>query len=125
MIAPRIQTGAQSPMNARAPQLLGDVNRVSLTGVVCAEPKLFSGGRAPVLKFRLQTTERAGQRSYDNTNTVVAFGELAASLSLVEGDRLAVEGRLQSGSYSNKAGQRIYATEVVASKIGRIEDQTP
>ena len=97
-------------------QPAGDVNRVSLVGTVADEPRLFGDAR-PVLKMRVTTSENVGGRSYPNTHSVVVFGDQAASLSLATGDRVAIEGRLQNGSYINKAGAKVYTVEVVATKV--------
>lgn len=45
----------------------------------------------------------------------VAFAKLAefAERYLHQGTKLVVEGRIQTGSYTNKDGQKVYTTEVV------------
>ena len=49
----------------------------------------------------------------------IAFGKTAeyAEKYLSKGIRVAVEGRIQTGSYTNQEGQRVYTTDVV------VEDQ--
>src|SRR5690606_14600846 len=50
---------------------------------------------------------------------VVAWGRLAEDLGrqLMKGSRVTVEGRLSTSSYTNKEGQKVWTTEVVARKI--------
>lgn len=45
----------------------------------------------------------------------VAFGSLGdfAEKYLKKGTKIAIEGRIQTGSYTNKDGQKVYTTEVV------------
>ena len=45
----------------------------------------------------------------------IAFGKTAefAEKYLAKGMRVAVEGRVQTGSYTNRDGQKVYTTEVV------------
>lgn len=48
----------------------------------------------------------------------VAFGKTAefAQKYLAKGMRVAVEGRVQTGSYTNREGQKVYTTEVVVER---------
>lgn len=48
----------------------------------------------------------------------VAFGKMAefAEKYLAKGMRVAVEGRIQTGSYTNREGQKVYTTEVVVER---------
>lgn len=48
----------------------------------------------------------------------VAFGKTAefAQKYLAKGRRVAVEGRVQTGSYTNREGQKVYTTEVVVER---------
>ncbi len=45
----------------------------------------------------------------------VSFGKTAefAEKYFHQGSKIAVEGRIQTGSYTNKDGQKVYTTEVV------------
>jgi single-strand DNA-binding protein len=100
------------------------LNRVMLLGNLGADPelKVTSGGQS-VLKLRLATTE-----SYlDKNNTrqertewhsVTLWGKRGEALSkfLGKGERIFVEGRLQTSSYE-KDGEKRYRTEVIATNI--------
>ena len=48
----------------------------------------------------------------------VAFGKSAEFVErfLKKGTKIAVEGRIQTGSYTNKEGQRVYTTDVVVDR---------
>lgn len=100
------------------------LNKVMLLGNLGADPELrvTAGGQA-ILKLRLATTE-----SYlDKNNTrqertewhrVTLFGKRGEALSkfLTKGDRIFVEGRIQTSSYE-KDGEKRYSTEVVANNV--------
>jgi len=100
------------------------LNKVMLLGNLGADPELkVTAGGQSVLKLRLATTE-----SYlDKNNTrqertewhsVTLWGKRGEALSkfLGKGERIFVEGRLQTSSYE-KEGQKHYRTEVVATNI--------
>jgi single-strand DNA-binding protein len=100
------------------------LNKVMLLGNLGADPELkVTAGGQSVLKLRLATTE-----SYlDKNNTrqertewhsVTVWGKRGEALSkfLGKGERVFVEGRLQTSSYE-KEGQKHYRTEVVATNI--------
>ena len=48
----------------------------------------------------------------------IAFGKTAefAEKYLAKGMRVAVEGRIQTGSYTNRDGQKVYTTDVVVER---------
>ncbi len=100
------------------------LNRVMLLGNLGADPelKVTQGGQS-VLKLRLATTE-----SYlDKNNTrqertewhrVTLWGRRGEALAkfLTKGERIFVEGRLQTSSYE-KDGEKRYSTEVIATNV--------
>lgn len=56
----------------------------------------------------------------------VAFGKTAdfASKYLKKGTKIVVVGRIQTGSYTNKDGQKVYTTDVVAEEIEFAESKS-
>lgn len=100
------------------------MNRVFLLGNLGADPELrvVSGGRV-VLNMRLATDRnfpgRDGVWRSDTTwHRVAIWGRRAEGLYtfLQKGDRVYVEGSLQTRSYE-KNGEKRYATTVVARNI--------
>lgn len=99
------------------------LNRVMLLGNLGADPELRSTAGGSVLKLRLATTE-----SYlDKSNTrqertewhsVTLWGKRGEALAkiLAKGERIFVEGRLETSSYE-KDGEKRYRTEVVATNV--------
>ena len=100
------------------------LNRVTLLGNLGADPelKMLNGGQA-VMNLRIAT-----MRSYLDKNntrqeqtdwhTAVVWGKRAEGLAkiLKKGDRIYVEGRLQTRSYE-KSGVKMYATDVQVEQV--------
>jgi single-strand DNA-binding protein len=53
----------------------------------------------------------------------VAFGKTAENMEkyLSKGDKIAVVGRIQTGSYKNKDGKTVYTTDIIANNVEFIE----
>ena len=99
------------------------MNKVILMGRCVRDPEVrYSQGQnaSAVAKFSLAVDRRfkqEGQPSADFINCV-AFGKQAefAEKYLRQGTKIAIVGRIQTGSYTNKDGQRVYTTEVVVEE---------
>jgi single-strand DNA-binding protein len=100
------------------------VNKVILVGHLGrdAETKFTPGGAA-VTRFSVATNRRwkdkeSGEwkEETDWSNVVLWRSENLANY-LTKGKQLYVEGRLQTRSYEDKDGKKIYATEVVADDV--------
>lgn len=105
------------------------MNRVILMGRLTGDPesRKTQSGKAAT-RFRL-AVDRKGKREEGKQNAdfvnVVAWdklGEFAASY-LKKGTRVAVEGRLTTGSYQ-KDGQTVYTTDVTAESIEFAESKS-
>ena len=100
------------------------LNKVLLLGNLGADPELrvTPGGQA-ILKLRLATTESYLDRSNTRQertewHRITIWGKRGEALAkiLTKGDRLFVEGRIQTSSYE-KNGEKRYRTEVIASNV--------
>lgn len=100
------------------------VNKVILVGHLGrdAETKFTPGG-VSVTKFSVATNRRwkdqqSGEwkEETDWTNVVLWRAENLANY-LTKGKQLYVEGRLQTRSYEDKDGKKVYSTEVVADEV--------
>jgi single-strand DNA-binding protein len=100
------------------------VNKVILVGHLGrdAETKFTPGGAA-VTRFSVATNRRwkdkdSGEwkEETDWSNVVLWRSENLANY-LTKGKQLYVEGRLQTRSYEDKDGKKVYATEVVADDV--------
>lgn len=95
-----------------------------LMGRLCADPEVRysqNENQTAVARYRL-AVDRRFKREGDQTADFipcVAFGKAAqfAEYYLHRGTKIIITGRIQTGSYTNKDGQKIYTTDVV------VEDQ--
>lgn len=100
------------------------MNKVVLMGRLTRDPEVrySQGERATcVARYTLavnRTFKREGDQEADFISCVV-FGRSAefAEKYLRQGTKIAISGRIQTGSYTNKDGVKVYTTEVV------VEDQ--
>ena len=96
------------------------MNKVVLMGRLTRDPDVrYSQGETPlaIARYTLAVDrrfKRNGEQDADFINCV-AFGRTAefAEKYLRKGTKIAVTGRIQTGSYTNKDGQRVYTTDVV------------
>lgn len=102
------------------------MNKVILMGRLTRDPEVrySQGERAMAIARYSLAVDRRGRKSKDNDQTAdfincVAFdkaGEFAEKY-FRQGMRVLISGRIQTGSYTNKDGVKVYTTDVV------IEDQ--
>jgi single-strand DNA-binding protein len=97
------------------------MNKVILMGRLTRDPEVrYTQGENPMaiarysLAVNRMTKQQEGQPSADFPN-ILAFGKMAefAEKYLHKGTKIALVGRLQTGSYTNKDGVKVYTTEVV------------
>ena len=103
------------------------INNVTLVGRLTKDPELrVSQNNISVTSFTLAInrpfTASNGERGADFINIVV-FRKQAknANQYLSKGALCGVTGRLQSRSYDNKDGQRVFVVEVVADSVQFLE----
>lgn len=99
------------------------MNRVDLVGRLTRDPELrhTTSGRAVCqinLAINRNFTSQNGEREADFINVVI-WDKQAENVSkyMAKGRLVSVEGRLQSRSYDDKDGKRVYVTEVMASNV--------
>lgn len=103
------------------------MNKVILSGRLTKDPEVrYSQGAEPmaIARYTLAVDRRRGRSSGDGEQTAdfiscVAFGKAGefAEKYLKKGTKMIISGRIQTGSYTNKDGAKVYTTEVV------VEDQ--
>lgn len=101
------------------------INRAVLVGRLTKDPN-FNEGNVPNARFTLAVNRpfknKNGEQEADFIN-VVAFRRQAENVNnyLSKGQLAGVDGRIQSRSYENKEGQRVFVTEVVADSVQFLE----
>ncbi|MCR4867537.1 MAG: single-stranded DNA-binding protein [Lachnospiraceae bacterium] len=101
------------------------MNKVILMGRLTRDPEVrYSSGdnQMAIARYTLAVDRRFNRNGNDQTAdfiNCVAFGKAGefAEKYFRKGIKIAVTGRIQTGSYTNKEGQKVYTTEVV------VEDQ--
>lgn len=96
------------------------MNNVCLMGNLTKDPSVneYGKGKDTGLCARLTIAVR---RNADETDFIscVAFGKTAEMIDsyVSKGDKIAIEGRIQTGSYDDKDGNKRYTTDVVISRV--------
>ncbi len=101
------------------------MNKVILMGRLTRDPEVrYSAGdnQIAIARYTLAVYKRFNRNNSEQTADFipcVAFGKAGefAEKYFRKGMKIAVTGRIQTGSYTNKEGQKVYTTEVI------IEDQ--
>ena len=99
------------------------MNRVILMGRLTRDPEVrySQGERSMAIARYTLAVDRRGRRGQDGNDQTADFincvafdraGEFAEKY-FRQGMRVLVSGRLQTGSYVNKDGQKVYTTEVI------------
>ncbi len=103
------------------------INRVVLVGRLTKDPEFrTTQSGVDVATFTLAVnrtfTNAQGEREADFINVVV-FRRQAENVNnyLFKGSLAGVDGRIQSRSYENQEGRRIFVTEVVADSVQFLE----
>ena len=97
------------------------MNKVILMGRLTRAPEVrYSSGdnQKAVVRYTLAVDRRYRRQEDEQTAdfiNCVAFGKGAefAEKYLRQGTKIVVEGRIQTGSYTNKDGQKVYTTDVI------------
>lgn len=99
------------------------MNKVILIGRLVAEPEIrYSQGEnvSCIARYRLAVDrkyKREGEQAADFISCV-AFGKAGEFVEkyLKKGTKIAVVGRIQTGSYTNNEGNKVYTTDVVVEE---------
>ncbi len=101
------------------------MNKVILMGRLTRDAEIrYAQGESStaIARFSLAVDRRFRRDNEEQTAdfiNCVAFGRTAEFLERFgrKGTKFVLEGRIQTGSYTNKDGQRVYTTDVVAENV--------
>ena len=95
------------------------MNKVFLVGRLTRDPELrYTSSNLATMRCSIavdrQFVREGEERGADFIN-IVAFGNRAETMSkyLSKGSQIAVDGRIQTGSYDGNDGKKVYTTDVV------------
>lgn len=103
------------------------MNNVVLIGRLTRDPEVryTSGSQMAVASFTvaIDRPTRAGEEKKADFPRVTVFGKQAETCEkyLAKGRLVAINGRIQTGSYQNKNGDTVYTTDVVANRVEFLE----
>ena len=105
------------------------MNRVMLVGRLTAKPELrYTGANIPFARFSVAVnrtfSNRDGQRETDFINIVIWRKQAENVCNFLDkGSLVSIEGRLQTGSYDDKDGNKRYSMDVVADSVQFLESK--
>ena len=99
------------------------MNKVFLVGRLARDPELrYTSSNLATMRCSIavdrQFVREGEERGADFIN-IVAFGNRAETMSkyLTKGSQIAVDGRIQTGSYDGQDGKKVYTTDVVVENF--------
>lgn len=105
------------------------INNLTLVGRLTKDPDLkYTGNGTAVAAFTLAVnrnfTNQSGEREADFINCVI-WRKPAETLAnyAKKGVLIGVTGRIQTRSYDNQQGQKVYVTEVIADNFQLLESK--
>lgn len=101
------------------------MNKVILIGRLARDPDMrTTGSGMAVTRFTVAVSRDFSSRNNNNQQQTdfvgcVAFGRQAKNIAKYcsKGSQVAVDGRIQTGSYDGQDGQKRYTTDVVADNV--------
>ena len=120
------------------------MNKTFIIGRLTKDPdvRYAASTQTAIAKFTVAVDDGFGDKKRTNFIPVVAFGKTAESCEkfTAKGCRIAVEGKIQTGSYEDKDGHKVYTTDIVVERhyfcveyidfanqqtTGKIQDEVP
>lgn len=104
------------------------MNQVILVGRLTKDPEIKYGNNgATITRFSVAVDRRyskEGEQSADFINCV-SFGKTAEFIEkyFKKGNRIAIVGRIQTGSYKKQDGTTVYTTDVIVNDVEFVESK--
>ena len=98
------------------------MNSVQLLGRLTRDPDVrYTDGGSTIARFSLAVDRRFKQEGGETADFIncIAFGKTAEFIEkfIFKGTKIALNGRIQTGSYTNKDGVKVYTTDVVVENV--------
>jgi single-strand DNA-binding protein len=106
------------------------MNSVNLVGRLTRDPEVrYSDGGTSIARFTIACDRRfkkAGDAQTADFIGCIAFGKTAEFVEKFfhQGMKIGADGRIQTGSYTNKDGQKVYTTDVVVENVEFVESKS-
>ena len=99
------------------------MNKLILMGRLTRDPEVrYTQGSNPmaIARYTLAVDRRIKKENEQSADFIpcIAFGKSAEFVEkyLKKGTKMAVVGRIQTGSYTNQNGQKVYTTEIIVEE---------
>lgn len=97
------------------------MNSAILCGRLTKDPEIKSTEKSTVARFTLAVDRRIKTEGQPEADFIscVAFGKTADFIGKYfhKGMKMLLDGRIQTGSYTNKEGAKVYTTDVIAESV--------
>ena len=98
------------------------MNSVQLLGRLTRDPDVrYTDGGSTIARFSLAVDRRFKQEGGDTADFIncIAFGKTAEFIEryIFKGTKIALNGRIQTGSYTNKDNVKVFTTDVVVENV--------
>lgn len=106
------------------------MNSVQLVGRFTRDPEVrYTDAGLSIARFTLAIDRRFKKQDQDQTADFIgciAFGKTAEFVEKYfgRGMRIGLNGRIQTGSYDNKDGVKVYTTDVVVENVEFVESKS-
>lgn len=105
------------------------MNKCVLMGRLTRDPEIRVNNDKSVARFTIAVDRRFKRDGDEQTAdfiNCVAFGKTAEFVEKYahKGTKFVVEGRIQTGSYTNKDGVRVYTTDIVVEQLEFAESKS-
>lgn len=105
------------------------MNSVNLTGRFTRDPEVrYADSGTSIARFTLAVDRKFKQENGPQADfpNCIAFGKTAEFIEKYfrQGMKMELSGRIQTRSYTNKDGVKVYTTDVVAEAVGFAESKT-
>lgn len=98
------------------------MNSVQLIGRLTRDPDVrYADSGSTIARFSLAVDRRFKQEGGETADFIncIAFGKTAEFIEkyIFKGTKIALNGRIQTGNYTNKDGVKVYTTDVVVENV--------
>lgn len=99
------------------------MNKVILIGRISNEPEIrYTQNSKAIATFNIAVDrgkDKDGNKLGADFPRVIAFGKTAESIERYSGKgmRIAVEGKIRTGNYTNASGDKVYTTDINAERV--------
>lgn len=102
------------------------MNNVSLVGRLTRNPEIkATNSGSSYARFSIAVDRRGKDAGTDFIN-IVAFGKTSEFIERYfrKGQRIGINGRIQTGSYEGKDGKKVYTFDVIAENVEFVESKS-